>query len=601
MKNLNYALIGNCTSAALISQDGCIEWCCLPTFDSPSIFAKILDKNRGGEFRIQVSADFKIRQEYIPRTNVLVTTFSRKNDRFKLIDFMPRYKTDSGKYHRPPDIIRYIRHISGKPEFRIVYNPRPCFGQHDVKTEVRHEYIKTGTLKGSYESVYLYSDLDLRRIAENKPITIKRDSYLLLSYNQKLTDLNLNTIQLEYEKTRVYWLNWSSYTRRFARFNDAINRSALVLKLLSYQKTGAILAAVTTSLPEELGAKRNWDYRYCWLRDASMQVAVLTKLGHYRIAKRFLDFILDIIPYKDEKIQIMYAINGQKNLPERELDFLEGYENSRPVRVGNAAYTQKQNDIFGVLLDAIYQYLGIFKREAVENREDIWTVVRTLARHVEHNWMKKDRGIWEFRSYKKHFTFSKMLSWVAMDRAMKIAGYFGMDNYVNVWSNVRDKIEKDIHKKGWNSDIRAFVQAFGENRLDAANLLMEHYGFIQAHDPKFVSTVRLSKKQLSKNGLMYRYRNDDDFGKPRSSFTVCTFWLIKALYKIGEKKQAELMFQDVLSYRNHLGLLSEDIDFETKRLLGNFPQGYSHIALIDAAITLCGEDVTDQAHELRRI
>jgi GH15 family glucan-1,4-alpha-glucosidase len=601
MKNLNYALIGNCTSAALISQDGCIEWCCLPTFDSPSIFAKILDKNRGGEFRIQVSADFKIRQEYIPRTNVLVTTFSRKNDRFKLIDFMPRYKTDSGKYHRPPDIIRYIRHISGKPEFRIVYNPRPCFGQHDVKTEVRHEYIKTGTLKGSYESVYLYSDLDLRRIAENKPITIKRDSYLLLSYNQKLTDLNLNTIQLEYEKTRVYWLNWSSYTRRFARFNDAINRSALVLKLLSYQKTGAILAAVTTSLPEELGAKRNWDYRYCWLRDASMQVAVLTKLGHYRIAKRFLDFILDIIPYKDEKIQIMYAINGQKNLPERELDFLEGYENSRPVRVGNAAYTQKQNDIFGVLLDAIYQYLGIFKREAVENREDIWTVVRTLARHVEHNWMKKDRGIWEFRSYKKHFTFSKMLSWVAMDRAMKIAGYFGMDNYVNVWSNVRDKIEKDIHKKGWNSDIRAFVQAFGENHLDAANLLMEHYGFIQAHDPKFVSTVRLSKKQLSKNGLMYRYRNDDDFGKPRSSFTVCTFWLIKALYKIGEKKQAELMFQDVLSYRNHLGLLSEDIDFETKRLLGNFPQGYSHIALIDAAITLCGEDVTDQAHELRRI
>jgi GH15 family glucan-1,4-alpha-glucosidase len=594
MKNLNYGVIGNCTSAALISQQGCIEWCCLPSFDSPSVFAKILDKNRGGEFGIQVSSDYKIHQEYIPKTNVLVTTYSRENDKFELIDFMPRYKRDSGTYHHPPDIIRFVRHISGKPQLRISYDPRPCFGQYDVKTEVRNEYIKTGTIKGSYESVYLYSDLDLGRIADGAPITIEKDCYLLLSYNQKLIDLDLDTVGLEYEKTRVYWLNWSSKTRRFSRFNEAIHRSALVLKLLSYQKTGAILAAATTSLPEVLGDKRNWDYRYCWLRDASMGVAVLTKLGHYRVAKRFSDFILDIIPYKDEKIQIMYGINGQKNLRERELDFLDGYENSKPVRIGNAAYTQKQNDIFGVLLDAIYQYLGIFKREIIENKEDIWTVVRTLARHVEHNWMKQDRGIWEFRSWKKHFTFSKLLSWVAMDRAAKIAAYFGMDNYVNVWSGYRGKIKSDIHQKGWNSDIQAFVQAYGENHLDAANLLMEHYGFVQADNPKFVSTVKVTKKLLSQQGLMYRYRNEDDFGKPRSSFTACTFWLIKALYKTGKKKQAEKMFQDVLSYRNHVGLLSEDIDFETKRLLGNFPQGYSHIALIDTAITLCGEDITDQ-------
>jgi len=599
MKNLDYGMIGNCTSAALISRNGYIEWCCLPGFDSPSIFARILDKSRGGEFGIQVAPDYTIRQEYIPRTNVLVTAFSRKNDRFELIDFMPRYKTDSGRYHHPPDIIRYIRHISGKPECRIVYNPRPCFGQYDVKTEVRREYIKTGTLKGSYESVYLYSDLDLGQIADRKPIAIKQDCYLLLSYNQKLVDLDIDAIQLEYEKTRVYWLNWSANTQRFSLFNDAINRSALVLKLLSYQKTGAILAAVTTSIPETLGTERNWDYRYCWLRDASMCVAVLTKLGHYKVAKSFLDFILDIIPYKDEKIQIMYGINGQKNLREKELDFLDGYESSKPVRIGNAAYTQKQNDIFGVLLDAIYHYLGIFKREVVENKEDLWTVVRTLARHVEHNWMKKDRGIWEFRSSKKHFTFSKLLSWVAMDRAMKIARYFRKDSYVNVWSDMGDKIKKDIHKKAWNADIQAFTQAYGENHLDAANLLMEQYGFIEADDPKFVATVKMTRKLLSQNGLMYRYRNEDDFGKPHSSFTVCTFWLIRALYKIGEKKQAENMFQSVLRYRNHLGLLSEDIDFETKRLLGNFPQAYSHLALIDAAITLCGEDITDQPHELR--
>ncbi|MGD8801442.1 MAG: glycoside hydrolase family 15 protein [Desulfobacterales bacterium] len=598
MKNLNYGVIGNCTSAALVSQDGCIEWCCLPSFDSPSVFARILDKERGGEFGVQVAADTKIRQEYIPKTNVLVTTFSRKNDKFELIDFMPRYKEDSGTYRCPPDIIRYIRHISGKPQVRFSYRPRPCYGQYDVKTEVRDAYIKTGTTEGAYESLYLYSDLDLGRIADNSLITIKQDGYLLVSYNQKLADLNIDTIDLQYEKTRVYWLSWSASGQRFSGFNAAIQRSALALKLLSYQKTGAILAALTTSLPEELGAARNFDYRYCWLRDASMCVAVLTKLGHYRVAKRFLDFILDILPFKEEKIQTMYGIDRQKNLKEKELDFLDGYENSKPVRIGNAAYKQKQNDIYGVLLDAIYQYLGIFKRKVVENKEDIWTVVRTLARHVEKNWTKKDRGIWEFRGRKKHFTFSKLLSWVAMDRSAKIAGYFGMDNYVEIWSQIRDKIKKDIHRKGWNADIHAFVQAYGENNLDAANLLMEHYGFIRADDPKFVSTVRLTQKQLSRDGLMYRYLNEDDFGKPHSSFTICTFWLIRSLYKIGEKGEAEKMFRNVLSYRNHVGLLSEDLDFETKRLLGNFPQAYSHLALIDAAITLCGECVTDQDYKL---
>jgi GH15 family glucan-1,4-alpha-glucosidase len=404
MKNLNYGVIGNCTSAALISEHGGIEWCCLPTFDSPSVFAKILDQEKGGEFGVQVSPDFKVKQQYLPKTNVLVTTFSRKRDKFELIDFMPRYKTDYGEYHCPPDIIRYIRHISGKPEIKIKYDPRPVYSRYSVKREIRDEYIKIVTTKGSYESVYLYSDLDYHRIAHGEPIAINRDCYFLVSYNQKLIDLDMDTIILEYEKTRVYWLNWSANTRRFSRFNDEIVRSALVLKLLSYQKTGAILASVTTSIPEELDAERNWDYRYCWLRDASMNIAVLTKLGHYKVAKRFLDFILDIIPYKDEKIQIVYGINGKKNLNEKILHSLSGYENTKPVRIGNAAYTQKQNDIFGVLLDVIYQYLMIFKREAVENTEDLWTVVRTLARHVENNWSKKDRGIWEFRSWTKHFT-----------------------------------------------------------------------------------------------------------------------------------------------------------------------------------------------------
>jgi GH15 family glucan-1,4-alpha-glucosidase len=594
MKNLNYGIIGNCTSAALISQNGCIEWCCLPYFDSPSVFAKLLDRGKGGEFDIRVAPDYKISQYYLSRTNLLVTSFSRKRDKFELIDFMPRYKRDSGMYHCPPDIVRYIRHISGKPEIRVVYDPRPAYSQHEVKKEVRDEYIKHVTTGGSYESTYLYSDLDYQRIADGEPLVINRDCYFLLSYNQKLMELSLDTILLEYEKTRVYWMDWSATTRRFARFNDEITRSALVLKLLAFQKTGAILAAVTTSLPEEIGSVRNWDYRFCWLRDASMNIAVLTKLGHYKVARNFLNFILDIIPYKDEKIQIMYGINRQKNLKEKVLDSFEGYENSKPVRIGNAAFTQKQNDIFGVLLDVIYQYLMTFKRTVVEDREDLWTVVRTLARHVENNWHKKDRGIWEFRSWRKHFTFSKVLCWVAMDRAMKIAENFSMVNYVRVWAQIREEIRHDILENGWNPDVNAFVQSYGEPHLDAANLLMEHYGFIAADDPKYVATVLQTQNILSRDGLMFRYRNQDDFGVPRSSFTVCSFWLIKSLFKTGRTKEAETLFRRVLRYRNHVGLLSEDIDFDSKRLLGNFPQGYSHLALIDAAITLSGEDITDE-------
>jgi len=593
MDNFYYGVIGNCTSAALISDTGTIEWCCLPYFDSSAFFAKILDQNIGGEFAIRVAADYKISQDYMPKTNILVTSFQRGGDHFEIIDFMPRYKRDSGVYHCPPDVIRYIRHKSGSPIIRIDYNPRPGYGLNKTKREIRREYIKVVTTRGPYESIYLYSDLDYRRVAEGKPIRIEKDCYLLLSYNQKLVELDLDAVQLEYEKTRVYWLSWSSETRRFARYNEAIDRSALVLKLLCFQKTGAILAAVTTSLPEEIGSGRNWDYRFCWVRDASMNIALLTALGHYRVAKRFLDFILDVIPYKDEKIQIMYGINGKKNLHEKILPTLQGYENSKPVRVGNDAYKQKQNDIFGVLLDIIYQYLKIFERRTVENREDLWTVVRTLGRHGERNWMKKDRGIWEFRGWKKHYTFSKVLCWVAMDRAMKIARYFSMDSYVSVWDDMRQKIRSDILKKGWDPDIGAFVQAYGEKHLDAANLLMEHYGFIEASDPRYVSTVIETHRQLGQNGLMYRYRNLDDFGTPKSSFTVCTFWMVKSLYRIGRQAEAQNLFHKILSYRNHLGLLSEDIDFDTKKLLGNFPQGYSHLALIDAAITLAGEDITE--------
>lgn len=585
MNNLDYGIIGNCKSAALISRNGSIDWCCLPDFDSSSVFAKILDSKKGGAFSIEPVGKYNIQQRYLEKTNILITEYSRGENAFQVCDFMPRYKTDSGIYHCPPEIIRFIRHLCGEPQIRIHYQPRPAYAQHEARVKVSEAYIKAMTHKGSYESVYLYSDMPLEKIANSNPITIQQDCFLALSYNQKLFKPDMDWVRLEYQRTKVYWLGWVAKTQAFTNYPKEVERSSLVLKLLAYQKTGAILAAVTTSLPEAIGDVRNWDYRYCWLRDASMTISVLSKLGHYNVAKRFLQFILDIIPFKDEKIQIMYSINHRRRLTEKELPWLDGYEGSKPVRIGNAAVKQKQNDIYGVILDVIYESLTIF-HESINNKEDLWTVARTLARHVRNNWKKLDSGIWEFRTEQKHFTFSKILCWVGMDRAVRIAKFFGKDNYAKDYAYWRERIKSNILKNGRNPETNALTQSYGSTSMDAANLLAQQYGFLSHKDPVYIDTVLHTFEKLSKDGLMYRYNSPDDFGQPKSSFTVCTFWMIKSLYLIGKEKQAIEMFEQLLQYSNHLGLFSEDIDFKTKRLLGNFPQGYSHIALTDTALTI---------------
>ena len=585
MDNLNYGIIGNCKSAALIDRLGSIDWCCLPTFDSTSIFAKILDEQNGGCFRIEPSGEYHIDQEYLSKTNILVTRYSCGEHAFELVDFMPRYKTEDGLYHCPPDIIRYIRHLSGRPQIRIHYQPRPAYAQYPTKVELTNEFIKHLTVKGQYESVYLYTDLPFEDVANAGNITLERDCFLLLSYNQKLIRPDLDWIQLEFERTKVYWMGWLAKTKVFTRYQKEVERSSLILKLLAYQKTGAILAAITTSLPEIIGGIRNWDYRYCWIRDASMTITTLARLGHFNVAKRFLQFILNIVPYKDEKIQILYSIDHRGSVTERELPWLAGYEQSRPVRAGNAAFKQRQNDIYGVLLDAIYHSLMIF-HHSLNNKDDIWTVVRTLARHVRNNWKKLDSSIWEFRTEQKHYTFSKILCWVAMDRAARIADFFQKKNDAKSFIETRNEMKVDVLEKGCDPVTRTLTQSYGEVSMDAANLLAQQYGFLSHKDPIYINTVLKSFEELCEDGLMYRYKTPDDFGVPQSSFTICTFWMIKSLYLIGREKQAVEMFDQVLHYSNHVGLFSEDIDFSSKRLLGNFPQGYSHIALIDTALTL---------------
>lgn len=600
MDNLNYAVIGNCKTAALISDKGSIDWCCLPDFNASSIFAKILDENKGGSFEIIVDESYTVKQSYIRTTNIVSTLFDNGSDAFEVIDFMPRYRTENFGYYNPPDIIRFFNYIKGKPVFKIKYDPKLEYARHETVSQSDDEYIKSYTTEGEYDSLYMYTDLDKEAIVKQDGITLSKDAFVLLSYDQKLLHQDINRQYLKLQKTKVYWLEWANQLTSFSLYNDEIVRSALVLKLLSYDKTGAVLAAATTSLPESIGEERNWDYRFCWIRDASMVIKVMSNLGHLNTVKRFMKFIIDIIPDKDEKIQIMYGINREKTLTEETLEHLSGYKDSYPVRIGNAAYIQKQNDIYGILMDVIYQQFTNFNI-SLEDSEALWTIVRSIVRIVENNWEKPDKGIWEIRTEDKHFTFSKVLCWVAIDRSVRIAEIIKKTKYIDKWQSLADKIKDDIWTNSWNAKVGAFTQFYGSEDLDAATLLMEPYGFIDAKDPKYVDTVLATEKELCVDGLMYRYKNKDDFGLPSSSFTICTFWQINALNAIGQRKKAKAMFDKLLSYSNHVGLFSEDIDFKTKRLLGNFPQAYSHLALIETAMNLSKGKITEDEEILEAI
>ncbi|MDF4221950.1 MULTISPECIES: glycoside hydrolase family 15 protein [Maribacter] len=599
MDNLDYGIIGNCRSAALISKTGSIDWCCLPEFDSPSVFAKLLDDSIGGSFEINVDDSYEISQKYEQYTNILITSFKSGNDHFEIHDFMPRYRKEEKKYHSPPELIRYFKHISGKPSFSVLYDPKLEYAMGTTDTFIKKDFIASLTHDVKFDTVFLYTSFNKESVANSAELTLTQDEFMLMGYNEKLLLPTTERAYLELQNTKVYWLNWSNLTPTYKKFNEEISRSALTLKLLSYDKTGAVLAAATTSLPETIGEVRNWDYRFCWIRDASMVIKVVSELGHKNVARRYLQFIIDLIPDKAEKLQIMYGINKEKKLTEETLEHLAGYKGSKPVRIGNAAYHQKQNDIYGILMDVIYEQMVKFSID-IENGEDLWAITKGIVWIVSNNWKDADKGIWEFRAEDRHFTFSKVLCWTALDRAIKVAEMLGKKHKIEKWEPIRAEIWKDIYDNAWNEEVGAYTQSYGSKELDASVLLMESYGCVKAKDERYIKTVNAIGKELSNDGLLYRYKNEDDFGLPSSSFTVCTFWYINSLFKIGERKKALEYFERLLGYSNHLGLFSEDIDFKTKRLLGNFPQAYSHLALIECAINFSKKESEDQMMESLR-
>lgn len=589
MGNLDYGVVGNGRSAALISKKGSVDWLCFPDFDSPSVFARILDKKKGGCFAIVVSPDTRISQKYVEHTNILQTTYESVDGAFEVFDFMPRYKIgEFSEYFLPPELYRLIRIKWGKPQIRVHYDPRLNYAQEKSENRVGKTYLKTVSLSNEKNTIYLYSNLNYQSIIDESLITLEKDSFLLVAYNQKLVKIDQTRVELEYQRTKVYWLDWSNRSRKFLEYNESIERSMLVLKLMSYHRSGAVLAALTTSIPETIGEVRNWDYRFCWLRDASMSIKTLLSLGHKGAAKRFMDFIHIILKSKDETFQIMYGIRGERTLTETTLPHLSGYANSKPVRLGNDAYRQKQNDSLGYLMDVIYQYYLYFPGTLSEI-EDMWEVVKSIVKSVLEDWEKPDNGIWEIRGAQSHFVLSKVMSWVALDRAVSIAKLLREDGYTKKWSESANLIKEDVFKNGWKSDIESFSQTYENLDLDASLLLMEVYGFIKADDEKYIKTVNAIEKNLMNDGLLLRYNNHDDFGYPTSAFTICTFWMIRALFVTGRKAEAKNLFDRILKYSNHVGLFSEDLNFETKDQLGNFPQAYSHLSLINTAFLFTKE------------
>lgn len=588
MDNLDYGVVGNCKTAALISKEGSIDWLCFPVFDSPSVFSKLLDNDKGGSFSFIVSDGYRITQNYFKETNILGTRFASDEGVFEVLDFMPRYKTREDEYYIPSEIYRYVRLIEGKPRFRINYTPVMNYARDSVIHKKFTDFIRTFSLADGTDNIYLYSNIDFDTILNQEEIILEQDQYMLLSYSQKLANIDINRAYLEYQRTKIYWLNWNNRSRKFIEYNDYICRSLLALKLMCYESSGAIMAALTTSIPETIGEVRNWDYRFCWIRDASMSIETLIELGHHSTAKRFMSFVKDILKSKSDSLQIMYGIDGSRTLKEEILPHLAGYENSQPVRIGNAAYFQKQNDTFGYLMDVIHSYYFRFPGTLGE-LEEMWEVVKSIIRTVYIVWRNPDQSIWEFRNIEKHFVFSKVMCWVALDRAIEIAKLLNQADYVSAWQKEAMAIKEDVMLNGWNDQIQSFTQAYDNTHMDSSLLLMEQYGFIDAGNDRYIKTVKRIKDELYHNGLMYRYKVDDDFGLPSSAFTICTFWLTRALFMIGEKGEARKIFDQLLTYSNHLGLFSEDLDFETKRMLGNFPQAYSHLALIDTALLFSEE------------
>lgn len=587
----DYGVIGDCHTVALVGINGSIDWLCFPRFDAPSVFGAILDDQKGGRFHIYPAEDdMKVKQMYLPDTNILMTRFMRAEGMAEITDFMP---VEDDKHHTwNHRIVRRVQVVKGSLKFKMLCQPAFNYARDEHQCEQHASGI-----------VFHSKDLSLG-LTSDKPMEIRDNAaycefsleagqtatfYLHrieknTNYNQHPDDKEISEI---FQDTINFWRRWISQCTYQGRWREMVYRSALVLKLMTFAPSGAIVAAPTTSLPEAFGGSRNWDYRFTWIRDASFTCYSLLRLGFDNEAGRFMNWVEARCREikKGDSLQTMYGIEGEHDLKEVELSHLAGYRDSKPVRIGNGAYNQLQLDIYGELMDSVYLY----NKHAVPISYDQWTYLRKQMDWLVQNWNQPDDGLWEVRSGRQKFVYSKMMSWVAFDRALRIADQRGLPADTDMWKKTRDSVYEQVIDKGWSNKRKAFIQYYGSDTLDASNLLMPMVKFLGPTDPRMLDTLDATLESLTYGSLVYRYDIEggakDGFKSQEGTFCLCSFWLVEALTRAGRLDQARLTLEKLFGYSNHLNLYSEEIG-TSGEMLGNYPQALTHLSLISAAYNL---------------
>ncbi|MBD3298442.1 MAG: glycoside hydrolase family 15 protein [candidate division Zixibacteria bacterium] len=596
----DYAIIGDMHTAALIGTNGSIDWLCLPHFDSPSVFAAILDDKKGGSFGIYPDAEEVTEKHlYWPDTNVLVTRFLTDHGAAELVDFMP--VGEARRHADNREIIRRVTAVRGDITFQM--KCRPAFdyarASHDITL------VEGGACFHSAGSTLaLATDVPVQRrddaVVAEFSLHEGQCAVFVLRYGEQTSGcgprMSEEDAETSFRQTVAYWQRWLSQCQYEGRWREMVRRSALALKLLTFEPTGAIIASPTTSLPEEIGGERNWDYRFTWIRDAAFTMYALLRLGFAEEAGAYIDFLQSVCKRPGAKgpLQLMYGIDGRRDLEETTLTHLSGYCNSQPVRIGNGAFDQLQLDIYGELIDSIYLY----NKYGAPIDYDTWSWVTTFAEWVIDNWQREDESIWEVRGGRSHFVYSKLMCWVALDRTIRLAWKRSLPGDVDRWTKVRDAIYAEIMEKGWNEERQAFVQSYGSDHLDASNLMMPLVLFSSPVDRRFLKTLDATMTSphnggLLANHLVFRYDTaqfPDGVSGHEGTFNICTFWLVEALTRAGQYRpeylsQARLIFERMLGFSNPVGLFAEETGWRGEAL-GNFPQAFTHLSLISAAFSL---------------
>ena len=590
-----YALIGDCETAALVGTDGSIDWLCWPRFDSGACFAALLGGPDQGRWQIApAGSSIATRRHYRDGTMILETEFETPEGHVTLVDFMPLRGTCS-------DLVRMVIGRRGRVEMQMELVLRFHYGS--IVPWVTRQDGSIRAIAGP-DMVILQTDVPLRgenltTVGEFSVGAGETASFVLTYAPSHQAAPRGVDPDKALRDTEAFWQDWTRRSQYQGQWPEAVSRSLLTLKALTYRPTGGIVAAPTTSLPEHIGGTRNWDYRYCWLRDATLTLLTLMDAGYYDEAGAWRDWLLRAIAGSPSQVQIMYGLGGERHLQEWEVPWLPGYEGSKPVRIGNAASDQLQHDVFGEVLDALYQA----RRGGLPANEEGWHLQRALVAHLEGMWAQPDYGIWEVRGEPQHFTHSKVMAWVALDRAVKTSEQFGLDGPLDRWRALRDHIHAEVCRHAFDPDLGAFTQAYGSKQLDASVLLLPIVGFLPAGDERIRGTVAAVEKRLTVDGLVLRYDTegtDDGLPAGEGAFLACSFWLADNYVLLGRRADARRLFERLLSLRNDVGLLAEEYDPRLKRQVGNFPQAFSHLALVDTAMNLArgsAEDVDRPAEQ----